>query len=493
MDNANATTPKLTNPLPSLSPKGVRWLLFWLLLVFVVSLLQVMSGFFGWGMPVLVFRGVLWALFVVLAGVVLVSLGSLLILRSKTSFLNTIAIDRTIPTNLALYTPTPVILALSAEKHAPRWTALELYDVAPQGVVLSDMPYRFGDDELAQLGADDDAWSVLSVAYYLTANERGQFAFDSTDMRVYGAFGLWFDTYRLLSDMPTVVRVFANFKEIGKENLYAAANKTTVNGLIRERLRGNGQDFHQIRAYMQGDSLRQVDWRATARQRRLMSKEYQNEKEQTILFLLDSSQNMRHKRQVTVEHTDYFVSHLDTVLNAMLKLATVAIKQGDATGFVSFSGQDDVIAMPKKGVSAMNYLLNQSFLIDTSLKMPDYIGVAKMALNVLKKRSLVVLITSTRTQNAEELLTAVKLLHGKHLVVVANLYEQDLAKFVLTSPTDSTNAKTQFVVQEHLSRQRTLMSQLSGLANVSTIHCTPDKLANRLTQSYLQLKQRWGW
>lgn len=486
------THPTLTNPLPSLAPKGVVALLWWLFIVFCVSMGQLLNNFFKWGIANALFDTLLWALFLLLLGSIVLSLGSLLTLRHKNSFLRQLHIDRTLPTNLALYTPTPVTLSLFGNKSVPAWTALEVCDVAPQGMILFDMPYRFDNEDLTQLGVDNESWSLIVMEYQLIANERGQFTFACIDVRAFGAFGLWFDTYRLTAKMPTVVRVFANFKEIGKGTLSAVASKNTINGLIRERLKGQGQDFHQIRAYHEGDSLRQVDWRATARQHRLMSKEYQNEKEQTVLFLVDSSQNMRHKRQVVVDEQDYFVSHLDTVLNAMLKLSTLAIKQGDATGFISFSGENDTIALPKKGVSAMNYLLNQSFAIHTSLKMPDYLGVAKMALATLKKRSLVILMTSTRTENVDELLMAVKLLHGKHLVVVANLYEQDLATSLKHIPVNPQDAKTGLIIRQHLDRQRTLMAQLRGLARVEVVHCTPDKLVGRLTQSYLKLRGR-GW
>lgn len=124
--------------------------------------------------------------------------------------------------------------------------------------------------------------------------------------------------------------------------------------------------------------------------------------------------------------------------------------------------------------------------------MPDYLGVAKMALATLKKRSLVILMTSTRTENVDELLMAVKLLHGKHLVVVANLYEQDLATSLKHIPANPQDAKTGLIIRQHLDRQRTLMAQLRGLARVEVVHCTPDKLAGRLTQSYLKLRGR-GW
>lgn len=485
-------TPQCLSRLPSLSSFGYQLVLIWFGAVFLLSMVRLCVDYFHWQLSLELFDIALWGLFALLSVGLLGTLVPLLAFRFS-PFLMSIDVTRTIPHNLSVYEPTPVKLTLTSELSAPNWLTLQLTDYTAQGMTMSDMPFLLDKQALKNLGGNDDWQGRLDFEYALTVFERGAYEFGRTDWRAFSPFGIWYDRYVLRESQPITVKVFASFREIGTHQLNAIASKNTINGLIRERLRGQGQDFHQIRAYNEGDSLRQVDWRATARQHRLMSKEYQNEKEQAILFLVDSSQNMRHKRLVGDELSGFFVSHLDTVLNAMLRLSSLATAQNDAVGFASFSGKHDVIAPPKKGGSAMNYLLNQSFVVDTSLKMPDYISIAKTALSVLKKRSLIVLMTSTRTENTEELLTAIKLLHGKHLVVVANLYEQDLAQFLTSAPTQPTTAQTWQVVRDFLNTQKRLMSQLHGIANVHTIHCTPDKLAGRLTQSYVQLKQKQAW
>lgn len=96
--------------------------------------------------------------------------------------------------------------------------------------------------------------------------------------------------------------------------------------------RGLGLEFHQLREFRDGDTLRQIDWKATARKRTPIAREYQDERDQQILFLLDCGRRMRSQ--------DGDLSHFDHALNASLLLAYVALRQGDAVGAMTFAGDD---------------------------------------------------------------------------------------------------------------------------------------------------------
>lgn len=478
--------------LPALTTRGITVGLWWFWAILTASLGKVLAGFFGKVAISQILHYVAGGLFW-LGVTVFVITWFLALGIAKWGKLKTLTLRQDIWHNLPVFSPTTVHATLTSPKPLPSWLSLTVTNNYSADVVFLDLPYQVPSELLQQLSETDDETVSIDITYTLIAQMRGDYDFSCLFLRASGFLGLWYRTFFIQDHTAKPVRVLANFRQLEVSPLHAIANKTAPNGQILERLRGAGQDFHQIRSYSEGDSLRQVDWRATSRQRRLMSKEYQNEKEQTVFFLLDSSQNLRHQRLLEINGTQTLVGHLDTVLNAMLRLAIIATQQGDATGFVSFSGQNDVIAPPKKGATVLNYLLNQSATIATSLKMPDYIGVAKMALSLLKKRSLVVLITSTRTENLDELLTAVELLRGKHLVVVANLYEQDLVAQLSHAPALPTTAQTQQVIYHHLDTQRRLMSRLSTLTQVTVIHCSPDKLAHRLTEGYLKIKRRGGW
>lgn len=486
---------------PRLSQTGLRAVLGVGAVMIGLNLLALFAEHqgFGWAgalTPIMAVLGV------ACVGVLVLSLAELVWLCWGSSFLEHLYIEREVNGNLPVHTPSEVRLHLSNLVLAPNWLTLTITDHAPTNALMGDLPVQISGDQLYRTADErtSELFTQASVAtradgvqltYALTPTVRGVGAFGGVSLILGGRFGLWAWHYHH-QDVAGVnkVRVFANFKAVMADTLIAMAQKSAIDGTIKRRLKGHGQDFHQIRAYSEGDSIRHVDWRATARLRRLMSKEFQDEQEQEILFLLDSSQNMRHERLVMLDNgREMVVSHLDTVLNAMLLLANTAVHQGDATGFISFSGNADKVAPPKKGIGVINYLLNHSFDIAASLKMPDYIAAARTALALLKKRSLLILLTSTRSENFEELLVAVRLLSGKHLLVVANLYEEDLAQVGRQAPHDEEESFLYHSVSEHLAIQRSLQGHLSALPHVYPIHCTPDELPKRLVQTYLQLKQ----
>lgn len=486
---------------PRLSTKGLVLVLGFGAVVVAINLAMIALGELAWVQTV--GRAVILGGGGLVLGVLGLSLFGLVRLCYFSPFFNTLRIERFVDTNLPVHTPSQVALHLSSNMPAPSWLEVVMTDNAPINAIMANLPVSFAGDELYCAGDErhDDLFAHapiteradgVLIAYDMTPTVRGKGEFGGVSLMLSGLFGLWFWHYHHHTVQGvTGVRVFANFKAVMTGNLLAMAHKSSVDGMLKRRQKGQGQDFHQIRAYAEGDSIRHVDWRATARLRRLMSKEFQDEQEQEILFLLDTSQNMRHERLVALDNGhEMMVGHLDTVLNAMLLLANTAQGQGDATGFISFSGNHDKVAPPKKGVGVVNYLLNQSFDLQASLKMPDYISSARMALSLLKKRSLVVLLTSTRSENFDELLMAVKLLSSKHLLVVANLYEQDLATLNKQMPYDENDAQLYHSVSEHLTVQRSLQGLLSAKPHVYPIHCTPDELPKRLIQTYLQLKQQ---
>lgn len=340
----------------------------------------------------------------------------------------------------------------------------------------------------------------LAVSYQLFAHERGMARFDGVDMLVQGKLG-WLKKFVTISEHDIVgshdARVLANFADIAQGQLAGVSRQVAVSGMLKQRRRGQGQDFHQIRNYSEGDSIRHLDWKATARYQRLMTREYQDERDQQIIFLLDCGQHMRHMRFFDPTHDEAVSSqalsqgsHLDQALNAMLLLADVANQQGDATGFISFAGENNKIIAPKKGGQVISYLLNQSFDLQPSDQLPDYLAVARQVRQVQKKRALLILITNTRQEESSELAEAIRLLSAKHVVILANLYEQDLADYLAKPPIDVSQALTYHTVKEYMNVRERLHAELGQQTHVHCINTTPQNLPKRLIQQYFLIKQR---
>lgn len=283
--------------------------------------------------------------------------------------------------------------------------------------------------------------------------------------------------------------VYPNFAAISQYALLATQNHLSQLGIRKIRRRGEGMDFNQLREYREGDSLRQIDWKATSRLHKLISREYQDEKDQEILFMLDCGRRM-------LSH-DSELSHFDYTLNAMLLLSYVALHQGDAIGFSTFATKDEDLTIDdahsqrwfpaRKGMLTIQSLLNSVYDLHASAITPDYTQAVTQFLLRQKKRALVIVLTNLRDEDSHDLLNALKLLKRKHLVVLASLKEQALDDVMKKQVSNFSDALLLSATSDYQT-QRTKMFENLSSHGVNCLDVIPDELAVSLVNRYLDIK-----
>lgn len=277
------------------------------------------------------------------------------------------------------------------------------------------------------------------ATYQVKPEQRGDGRFDGVDLVSVSPFGLW--QRKQFAPLPDTVRVYPDFRAVSQYTLLATDNQLSQLGIKHRLRRGEGNDFHQLREYRAGDALRQIDWKATSRYHKLISREYQDERDQQILFLLDCGRRMRHREDDG--------GHLDQALNAMLLLAYVAAEQGDAVGFHTFGGVKRWFP-PVKGGAVVRQMIAGTYDIEATLEAADYLEAARELMPLQRRRALIVLVTNTRDEDSDDLVTAVRLLSRRHLVVVADLREQILDTAQAARVSDFDSALRFHGVQEYL-------------------------------------------
>lgn len=283
---------------------------------------------------------------------------------------------------------------------------VQLFDHVPDGLNVENLP----------LTVELQPGQRSLIGYRLRPLKRGHFSFEHCEVSLPGPLGLWSDK-RLLT-VPDQTRVYPDFARLYGGRLLAVDNWLSQLGVRQHQRRGQGLEFHQLREFREGDSLRQIDWKATARQRTPIAREYQDERDQQIIFLLDCGRRMRSQ--------DGELSHFDHALNACLLLSYVALRQGDAVGFSTFASEQARYLAPVKGTGQLNVLLNTVYDLNSTQRSADYQAAITQLLNRQKRRALVVLVTNLRDEDDEELLAAVKRLGKLHRVLVASLREEVL-------------------------------------------------------------------
>ncbi|VAW80049.1 putative membrane protein [hydrothermal vent metagenome] len=344
---------------------------------------------------------------------------------------------------------------------------LEIFDHYPDTAETSHLP--------ARITAPANAWVKLS--YQILPLERGQFNFSQVQVRVSGMFGLLQkDNY---CPLVSKVKIFPNFTNIIKYSLLAHDQRQSQMGIRRVRRRGEGTEFQQLREYRLGDSLKKIDWKATSRMNKLISREYQDERDQRIIFLVDCGRKMNSR--------DGELSHFDHTLNALLLLSYIALKQGDSVGLMTFGGHDRWLA-PSKGIHMVNQVLNTVYDLKPSVTEPDYLKCATMISKLHPKRSLLVLITNLRDEESEELLSSLRLLKRRNLVLLASMREQAVDDVADGPVLGFGNALDSAAANQFLEARKKVHDQVRQL-NILTIDVPPEQLAISMANKYFKIKK----
>lgn len=375
-------------------------------------------------------------------------------------------VNRKLPGSLALGRWEEVRLCL--EHDYPQPLTVGVFDHVPDGLSVDNQPQsiQLRPGERAELG------------YRVRPLRRGHFSFSRCELLLPSPLGLW--SARRLVETHDATRVYPDFARLYGAQLLGVDNWLSQLGVRQHQRRGLGLEFHQLREFREGDSLRQIDWKATARQRTPIAREYQDERDQQIVFMLDCGQRMRSQ--------DDELSHFDHALNACLLLSYVALRQGDAVGLCTFASDQSRYLKPVKGSGQLNSLLNAVYDLDTTRRTADYQAAASQLLARQKRRALVIIVTNLRDEDDEALMTAVKRIGRQHRVLVASLREEVLDRLRQAPVQTLPEALAYSGTVDYLNTRNQLHDRLSahGLAVLDTL---PSDLGATLVTRYLGWKK----
>lgn len=376
------------------------------------------------------------------------------------------AVEREAPGSMSLMTWTDIRLTVRNARHSGS-ILLEIFDHHPASFETRGLPQTI----------EVPAGRFVDVQYEVQPLERGSVTFAGCDLRIASPLRLWWR--RRFADVVTETRVYPNYSAISKLLAYEVDNRLQLSGVRLSRRRGEGIEFHQLRDYREGDSMRAIDWKATARMSRLISREYQDERDQQVIFVLDTGRRMLAK--------DGALSHFDHTLNAMLLLSFVALRQGDAAGLMT-TGAERTWFAPRKGADTINGLLNHVYDVQPEPVEIDYVAAATDLAVRQRRRSLVVILTNVREEDSEDLRIATDLLQRRHLVILASLRERVLDDSINHDIHGFDDALLFASTNRYLDSRRE-SHKLLRAKGVYVEDCLSDELPAAITNRYLAIKR----
>lgn len=373
-------------------------------------------------------------------------------------------LERVLPGRFALGEAGEVRLTL--KNHGGRRAVVEIFDGIPQGALAPSMPWS---------GAVA-AGQEIKIYHRVTLSVRGEVVFGPVHVRRFSLLGLWLRRSRHLADQP--VKVYPNYEPVIRFALLAMQHRESPLGIVRRPRAGSSREFHQLRDYRNGDPLGQIDWKATARRQSLISRDYQEQRNQSVVFLLDTGRRMR--------ALDGGIPQFDHILNAVLLVAHVALRQGDQVAVKSFGGTDRWLS-PVKGGHAMPVLLNHLYDYQTTAAPSDFSGAVEQLMARQRRRSLVILLTNLRGEDSKELVPALQVLKSRHLVLVASMRER-VVEDAMVQTVETFSSALKFLSAEHyVQERREILATLGGMG-VLTLDSTAQEFAVALANAYSDIK-----
>ena len=249
-------------------------------------------------------------------------------------------------------------------------------------------------------------------------------------------------------------------------------------GIIKKNKQGVSREFHQLREYHEGDVLNQIDWKATARRRELISRQYREQRDQTIIVLVDSGRRMR--------AMDGSLPQFDHCLNAILLMAFIALRQGDNVGVVSFGGTNRWLP-PVKGEHGMTTLLNHLYDYETTANPSDFGEAAERLMTYQRRRALVIALTNLRSEDAGDVFPAMQTLQRRHLVMLASLRENSVQRCVTEPVRNYNDALLLGATHQYLEERNRLFEEMRAHGMITIDEVAPE-LPIALTNAYLEIK-----
>lgn len=344
---------------------------------------------------------------------------------------------------------------------------VDVHDGHPAAFRVSGLPQRL---DLAPA-------ATTRIVYRAAADERGSYHFTALQLRLHSPMRLW--TQRRFIDLPATVRVYPNFSPLTRLALFGTDQASRAIGAHLRRRRGDGTEFQQLRDYRDGDNLRQIDWKASRRAQRLISREYREERNQHVILMLDTGRRMLAR--------DGALSHFDHALNACLVLALIALRQGDAVGLIAHGG-DSRCLRPARGIGTLDALLANTFDLQPRAVATDYLAAASELATRHPRRALVVLVTNIRDEDVEDLVIAVRQLRRRHVVIIASLREKALDQARDLQPQHIDDAilvgATALYLEDRRRAHETLRAHGARVLDVDS-----DALPAALVERYLDVKR----
>ncbi|HWU00413.1 MAG TPA: DUF58 domain-containing protein [Terriglobales bacterium] len=321
--------------------------------------------------------------------------------------------------------------------------------------------------------------TTIAVHFALQPKRRGTAKLRQVWLRWSSPFGLLW--CRRIMTVDRDLHILTNTARVRQEAVRFLTQDSSF-GEHLQRDNGNGSEFEALRDYAPGLDRRTIDWKHSARHRRLVSKEFHAERNNQVVLAIDSGHLMREPLALAPK--------LDHAVTAALMLAYTSLKSGDRVGLYAFDSRPRLFAAPNGGIGSFARLQHLASEIDYSAEETNFtLGLSRLASD-LPRRSLIILITDfVDTVTAELMVENIGRLAKRHLVLFVT-FTDPVLNATITQPAGDMTGMAKTIVAAELARDRQILFRRLNRLGVQCLEARHDGLGSEMINRYLDIRQR---
>ncbi|MCD6010780.1 MAG: hypothetical protein K0Q79_642 [Flavipsychrobacter sp.] len=361
-------------------------------------------------------------------------------------------------------------------------TVANSYPFKIKGILIDELPVQFQQRNFQLDIIAGYRSGEIPYSYKLRPLLRGEFRFGNLVCYASTPLGLLRRRFTTtFSREGSAVKVYPSYLQLKKYQLLATTG-SVMTGVKKVRRLGHSLEFEKIKDYVQGDDVRTINWKATARNRALMVNTYTDARQQQIYCLVDKGRSMKMPFEG--------LTLLDHSINACLAMLNVALLKQDKAGLITFSNKiSDIIAADRRA-NQLHRILETLYKQETQFKESDYEAVWSLIHRSITQRSLILLFTNFETfSSLERQLPFLKKIAQRHLTCVVFFQNTLLKEIRDTHPDNIEGIYIKTIADQFDLEKKQIVKELRrhGILSILT---TPQNLSVDVINKYLELKAR---
>jgi uncharacterized protein (DUF58 family) len=354
-----------------------------------------------------------------------------------------------------------------------------IYNFPVRTSVIDELPVQFQERKwIRKIKVESDNTGLLE--YLLKPVSRGEYVFN--DINIYVHAPLQLVKRRYTFPAKQVVKVYPSYIQMRRYQLLAVSNRLQEAGVKKVRRIGHSMEFEQIKEYVRGDDYRTINWKATARQDKLMVNNYTDERSQQIYCLINKGRVMKMPFDG--------MTLLDHAINASLVLSNVALVKQDKAGIITFEKNIDSFLQADKKPTQMNLVLETLYRQKTDFLESDFEKLFSVIRNRITNRSLLILFTNFESlESLKREMPALKKIAHYHLLLIVFFENTELKSLIENKASSLEGIYIKTIAEKFAYERRQMVKELhkNGIPSILT---TPANLTVNTVNKYLELKTR---